>query len=213
MPYSWENHIDDEELELYSLRRLSESREEAVEEHLLVCNVCQDRLAETDAYVQAVRTAAARLAERESPVWRRWLDRLGALRWAPRPVWAAAGAVALLLIVWGGMVWLKSAGPELPPVAVTLLAVRGESPGIASAPAGRPLRLEVEVATVGRADRYTLELVNGDGDLIGRWAVQPQADRAALVVPQGLARGRYWVRFYAGSPAGELLREYGLDVR
>lgn len=213
MPFSWENHIGDEELELYSLGRLSESREEAVEEHLLVCEACQDRLAETDAYVLAMRTAAARLAEQKSPVWRRWLDRLGTLLWAPRPVWAAAGAVALLLIVSGGIVWLRSTGPDLPPVAVTLFAMRGESSGIASAPAGRALRLEVELATVVMADRYTFELVDSDGKLMGRWAVQPQAGRAAVVVPSRLARGRYWVRLYAGSPAGELLREYGLEVR
>lgn len=212
MPFSWENHVGDDELELYSLGRLSSSREEAVEEHLLVCETCQDRLAETEAYVLAMRTAAAKLAEQAPPVWRQWLDRLGALRWAPKPVWAAAGAVAMLLIAWGGLTWWPSARTEAPPVAVTLFVVRGEGSGIALAPAGRPLRLEAEVATLRPAGRYTFELVDAEGNALGRWAVAPEADRAAVVVSP-LAPGRYWVRLYAADPAGELLREYGLDVR
>ncbi|MCS6953184.1 MAG: hypothetical protein RMK57_11180 [Bryobacterales bacterium] len=212
MPLSWEHHIEEEDLELYSLGRLSGSREEAVEEHLLVCETCQDRLAETDAYVLAMRTAAAKLAEEPPPLWRQWLDRLGAVRWAPKPVWAAAGAVATLLIAWGGLTWWLSAPTGAPPVAVPLYVVRGEDSGIARAPAGRPLRLEAEVATLPPAGRYAFELVNADGDAIGRWTVAPEADRVAVVV-SALSPGRYWVRLYAAGSGAELLREYGLDVR
>jgi hypothetical protein len=50
------NHISEDELELYAVSRdIPESRFAALEEHLLVCEVCQDRLQELDEYVAAMR--------------------------------------------------------------------------------------------------------------------------------------------------------------
>ena len=51
-------HIPEEELELYAVSRdFAEGRLAAIEEHLLVCHVCQDRLQELDEYISAMRTA------------------------------------------------------------------------------------------------------------------------------------------------------------
>ena len=55
------NHIEEETLELYALGRLGEDEAAPVEEHLLVCHFCQDRLAATDEYIRTVRAAAHKL--------------------------------------------------------------------------------------------------------------------------------------------------------
>jgi hypothetical protein len=47
-------YITDEDLELYALDRLGDAA--PVEEHLLVCEECRERLAGWDAYVRAART-------------------------------------------------------------------------------------------------------------------------------------------------------------
>jgi hypothetical protein len=52
------SHPDEGELEKYSMSDLREE-EDRFEEHLLHCEHCQRRLAETDAYVAAMRGAAA----------------------------------------------------------------------------------------------------------------------------------------------------------
>jgi hypothetical protein len=51
------NHIDSELLERYSLDRLTEAAGAQIEEHLLICAECRDRLESMDAYHQAVRDA------------------------------------------------------------------------------------------------------------------------------------------------------------
>jgi hypothetical protein len=49
-------HIPEEELELYAVSRdLPEGRLAAIEEHLLICEVCQERLRELDEYIAAMR--------------------------------------------------------------------------------------------------------------------------------------------------------------
>jgi anti-sigma factor RsiW len=50
-------HIDDHVLELYSLDRLAEPYAAPVEEYLLVCGKCRERLAGWDEYVRAMRAA------------------------------------------------------------------------------------------------------------------------------------------------------------
>jgi len=50
-------HIDENTLELYAMDRLSESEAAPVEEHLLVCYLCQDRLAEIDRFLTDLRSA------------------------------------------------------------------------------------------------------------------------------------------------------------
>ena len=55
----YEPHPSSEELEAYSLGMSSEADLERAEEHLLICERCQDELALTDQYVQAMKKATA----------------------------------------------------------------------------------------------------------------------------------------------------------
>jgi anti-sigma factor RsiW len=64
-------HPDEGELEKYSMADLREEAAAGFEEHLLHCEHCQRRLAETDAYVAAMRRAAAQLSNQQ--MVREWL--------------------------------------------------------------------------------------------------------------------------------------------
>jgi anti-sigma factor RsiW len=56
------NHISEEALEQYAMRTLPEAAELGrLEEHLLICSACRNRLQMMDDYVAAMRSAAAKL--------------------------------------------------------------------------------------------------------------------------------------------------------
>lgn len=56
------DYIEGDDLELYALDRLAEPDAAPVEEHLLVCEECRERLTECNAYVRAMRGALAALS-------------------------------------------------------------------------------------------------------------------------------------------------------
>jgi anti-sigma factor RsiW len=64
-------HVHEEDLERYAKGNLPEDAVAWIEEHLLICDPCRTRLSETDAYVAAMRKAAAHdreaRAKREKP--------------------------------------------------------------------------------------------------------------------------------------------------
>jgi len=53
------DHLDTDQIERYSMGDVSREETERFEEHLLVCEVCRSRIEESDAYIAAVRRAAA----------------------------------------------------------------------------------------------------------------------------------------------------------
>ncbi|HEY1341965.1 MAG TPA: zf-HC2 domain-containing protein [Bryobacteraceae bacterium] len=61
-----EGHIDAQDLEQYAMGHAPEETAARIEEHLLVCEACRAQLAQTDAYVAAMRKAAAELRDREA---------------------------------------------------------------------------------------------------------------------------------------------------
>ena len=54
-------HIAEDSLEQYAMGALPEPEAGPLEEHLLICTACQDRLQATDDFVAAMRTAAKAL--------------------------------------------------------------------------------------------------------------------------------------------------------
>ena len=55
------NHISEEALEQYAMRTLPEAAKLGrLEEHLLICSECRNRLHLMDEYVAAMRSAAAK---------------------------------------------------------------------------------------------------------------------------------------------------------
>jgi hypothetical protein len=193
-------HIDEENIEQYSMRTMPEEAIAPFEEHLLICEACQHRLAQTDVYVSAMRQAASRL--RTEPVRRRfpW--------WGfPRLVPAMAG-LAVLTVAAG--LWLGRPGMgEAHPFAVELAATRGAAIE-ATAPAGRGLLLRLDLANLPASPQYRVEMVDRSGHPVWQAHVPAQGPRADFKVP-GTQPGVYFVRVYR--PSGELLREYGLEVQ
>ena len=57
MNTSLERHIAEEVLETYALGKLDEAARAPLEEHLLLCPACQDRLSEMDEYIRVMRAA------------------------------------------------------------------------------------------------------------------------------------------------------------
>jgi anti-sigma factor RsiW len=53
-----DSHIPDDRLDEYAVVRLDEPAAAEIEEHLLVCEYCRERLALIDQIIRAVRAAA-----------------------------------------------------------------------------------------------------------------------------------------------------------
>ena len=190
-----QRHMDEEDLERYSLGNTSLEESESVEEHLLTCEDCRDRLHETDDYLLAMRTSSARLRRDE--------ESAGSRQWK-FPAWfpTLAAAACLLAVVFA----LRFGRPPGPLVSVSLTAVRGSEVG-SSAPAGRELILRPDLTGLPDDSSYRLEIVDQTGRPLRQGTIARAQD--GVKVP-GLTAGLYFVRIYL--PAGELLREYGLQI-
>jgi hypothetical protein len=182
-----DGHVPDELLERYSLGVVPEAEAADLEEHLLLCECCQDRLRETDVFIEAMR-GAVREAVSPRAGWMAW-------RWA-------AVAAALVLGVW--MSARPQAGPA--PVAVVLEATRGGGP---TAPARQPLDLVLDRAGLPGLPSYRVEIVDSESRPVLRREVRPQGERLRVEAPP-LPVGSYWIRL---SRDAELYREFGLRVR
>ena len=62
-------HPDDELLDQYATGRLGDERLAEVEEHLLVCSICQARIAELDEFLSTFRLASPRVSAQAASLW------------------------------------------------------------------------------------------------------------------------------------------------
>jgi hypothetical protein len=195
-------HLQAEELELYCLGGLTEVRCARLEEHLLLCEICRDRLTETESYVAVMRQAsrqwsAEQVEARAAAViairpWREsWPGRLAPM------------LVAALLVVCAAVWFGRHSRVPAPPFAIELTAVRGAAPG--PAPAGYPLLLELDLTGLSEGRPFAGEVVDASGRRVAEFPV------GAPALLKALAPGGYFVRIYKSS--GELLREYALTVK
>jgi hypothetical protein len=193
-------HIDEEEIERYSMGAMPEGAIAPFEEHLLICESCQQRLAQTDVYVAAMRDASARLrpeALRQRLPWLRF----------PRLVPALAG-LAVAIVAAG--LWLGHLDVgEAHLFTVDLAATRGSAIA-ATAPAGRWLLLRLDLSNLPVSPGYRMEMVDRSGNRVWQATVPARGSKADFKVPR-TQPGVYFVRLYG--PTGELLREYGFEVQ
>jgi len=189
-------HLDEEQLERYSMGATPEAGLAPLEEHLLICESCREALARTDSYVSAMRAAARRSLEEKRPWW----------AFVPAQTWAGAMAVAAVALL-AVCLWFRPGGGG--PVAVALESTRGaESSAFAAAPAGRVLVLSLDPGDLPLAGHYRVEVVDEAGRRIWQGAATRSSTRLTATGPR-LAGGHYYVRLYGSS--GELLREYGVQ--
>jgi hypothetical protein len=194
-------HLDADNLERYSMSASSREENTLIEEHLLTCDACRDRLRETDDYLFAMRMASEQLRHDEKAGEGRAPGRGWTFpAWIPVLAAVACG----VLLVTGTLRVVRSPGPA---VAVSLTALRGNGAG-SIAPAGRELMLHPDLTGLAENSSYRMEIV----DRTGRPVRQGTLARSQNGIKfPGLGAGLYFVRVYL--PAGELLREYGLEIQ
>jgi hypothetical protein len=196
-------HLDDDELEEYSMGCLPESEGGGFEEHILVCEECRERLEAIDTFTASMRGAAAEFRSRQPPMeYRPERRSWGGLR-------LITGAIALVVLVVVIGWW--SGGSDLagPPFAMSLEATRG-AVNSAWAPADTPLLVRLDLASLPDYPSYRLQMVDAAGGAI--WHGTATAHDAKVETKISPAKaGTYFIRVY--SPAGELLREFGLKTR
>jgi len=196
-------HLDDDELEQYSMGYLSESESGAFEEHILICEPCRLRLEETDTYTASMRGAAAEWRSQQRLV--RVEPQRGRRGW----LWLipAGAAVAVLAVVIGW--WSSSSDMASPPFAISLDVARGAAKS-AWAPADTRLLVRLDLAGLPDFPAYRLQMVDAAGAGVWQGTAIAHDAKVESKIPQ-IKAGIYFIRAY--SPAGELLREFDLRTR
>ena len=190
-------HQTDEQLELYALGRLPEDGVAAVEEHLLVCSSCQEKLDDREAFALAMRQAIA--GEPATAARRDWFG------WLRQPTlsWAVGFTV---LVVAAGLYW-NSDSRSIPLLAsLQLTAVRGEMPSTTEA---RETDLTLTDAPPDAA-LLRVEVIDFAGKIVWNSTLSTRG-RGRVRVMKRLAPGDYFVRLY--DAAGKFLHEYGFHTR
>ena len=186
------SHQTDEQLELYALGRLPEPRVAEVEEHLLVCAVCQERVDDLEAYARAMRDAIFTEPAKSS----RWFA------WLKMPVLAWAGGLASILLAVA--LYLQFAPHPAALASLQLTAIRGAMPAVGLA---RETDITLADAPAGAALRA--EVVDAAGDKVWSGSLEPRTHK--IVLTRRLAPGNYFVRLFDDD--SKLLHEYGFQVR
>lgn len=195
--------LSDGQLELYSMGRMAEPASAVVEEHLLLCSDCQDRLNEVDEYVALMKQETGRLVTQPARPRRSLIPQL----WISKPVWAGAFA---LLIATIGISWQLAMRPAALPVeTVQLVANRGVH-AETHAVRNRRLTLKMDLTELPAADAYRVQVVDSTGAPVWQGTAKPGERRLQVSLNRKLEPGTYWVRLYGGDE--EFLREYGLRV-
>lgn len=188
MTNNYSHCLTDTQLEDYAFGRVSPEAVADVEEHLLVCSDCQDRLQAEEEYIAAFRVAA---------------------RTAQRPVqWYKPLAAAACLVMAVGL-WLPFSSTKVD--SVDLRAERGGvlAPA-ATAVAGHKLELRVDLAGLEGRNTARLQIVNATGAPLAETRLDGTSVAPMWTLNRKLGAGTYWVRAY--DSGGKQLREFKLDV-
>lgn len=190
-------HIQDDLIERYSMDRLTEPELSEVEEHLLTCTQCQERVEAEDRFTRAARAALSRpesAVSEPKPSWQPMRNRWLGL--------AFAGALALLMYFL-----LPTRTRTTQSQTVQLMAVRGTGDA-GRARTGIPLLLELDTASL-QPGAYSANVTDAAGNSIWKKDVTVSGSRLDVRVDASLTAGKYWVHLYNGS---DLIREFSLLV-
>ncbi len=191
-------HTDDDQLDRFAMGALPADTAAVIEEHLLECLACRERLRQADEFTSLFRESATLPEARPRRLW------TGSWGW--RVAGGAAAAAAMVAVLFVGT---RRDGPSAAPAIVTLEALRGpEAP--AEIQAGRTAILLFDIAAPARGS-YEARIFDRNGEEL----LKPQTDvrdgRLSVTV-ESLAKGSYWVRVYRTGNS-DLVTEYGLRAR
>jgi hypothetical protein len=194
-------------IERYVLHRLPEAAGEELDEHLLVCHHCMDRVAAESIDLPAMKIVLGRANVRKT-WWERFEDRFSFP--GMRPVWAAVSAALVLLAVAVPLAYRNSSEA---PVAVELRAFRSDSSGRIVVPSARVLSLRLSAEGLPDGPGWTAHIVDSVGNEVQTATLEIEGAVASFHVNKGLSRGDYWVRLMPPQEPDHPLREYQLSVR
>lgn len=188
--------LSDRQTEDYLFGRLPEPELAEVEEHLLFCASCQEKVKQEQQFILEFKEAA---------------DPSGGRRRNSKWQWLALSGVAasLVLAIWLSVSVGSRSGGEAEPVLVALNVTRSpvqEQP--ASAPRGRPIRLSLDLEQLPSHDRYAVEVAEAGGRVVFTGSAPAYGGALSVEVPP-LKSGAHWVRLQGG---GVPLREYALRI-
>lgn len=212
--------LTEQEIEEFLFNRLSGVTREAVEEHLLVCQTCLDRVEKEEEFVNASK-AAARVIESEdlerayvgrqrsgqAEGWKARLARwFGAARTRSLTV-----AVASIAVIGLAALFQVRFGQHDRIQEVSLELHRGP---LASAQAisGVEFRLNIQANDLPPGE-YRMELVDASGELLQWSQGANESGKLLWQLNKSYPAGNYWVRLRQPGSLGKLVREYGLVLR
>jgi len=175
-----------------------------MEEHLFVCEQCQETLKGVDGDIRLIKFATAEWlhAPAENKLRRLWRT-VWPEATLPRLAWATTAAVILIAAVL-----YFNPLPQGPPVAITLVSLRGGlDSSRAHVPAHRALDLTLDAPELSPSASMRVEVVDGSGKQVWSGHAKMVDGKPKALMPKGLSKGLYWVRLYEGA---DLAREYGL---
>ena len=198
-----QGHPEEDHLERYVMKTCSDQEKDRLEEHLLICEHCQDRLYSAEEWV-ALMKSAMDFGPKRFPL-PRW--RLNFGQNLTRPVTLAGfGAIVLMLCVAPALVREKSGDDEI----VALSANRGGGDQvIATANSHKHLILKPDFT--GLVGPFQFDVVDSGGASVFSQSLAGSAIEVRL--DRELTPGTYWVRINSAAPGHITLRESGLRIQ
>jgi hypothetical protein len=193
-------HGTDDQLELYSRGRLPESDLPVLEEHLMICSTCQEKLDEIGDFALGMQEA---LATAVAPQTRSFGWGLASL--FRRPAFSMAVAFVALLVAIG--VFSNGRTQFAPSASLQLTAMRGEMPSTIPA---REFNLTL-LDGPREGGPFRIEVLNAAGASVWSGLAESSPAGVRFELTQRLGQGDYFVRLY--SVSGKTLREYGFRIR
>jgi Putative zinc-finger len=187
-------HESEDRLELYALRRLPDSEVELVENHLLVCGACRERLEEVSAFAFSMRATL-----KDHPVMKSGTRRFAWLT----PQLGMAGAFAAILLAVG-IFWASRDAHILPVASLQLTALRGSE--IKTVVRAR----ELDLAFTDASASSRLDIVDAGGITVWTGTLRSGAGRVEAKITQVLTPGDYFARVSTGP--GQPQHEYQFRV-
>jgi hypothetical protein len=200
-------HVEEKHLEAYAMNRVPHDELAEIEEHLLFCTICLEKLEAVERYVKAMQGAAKRIAQEEiqAPATPGTWDRVRAWLRTPAPLWVGVVAMACVVLMVGPKVRERPGTP----IEVGLQAIRGTPTG--NALSGHPLNLHLDGRGVTEKPVWQIEIVDAEGSQVWAGTGVGSGTMIEAKVEKSLSPGTYFVRLL--KEGTDPAREYELVVR
>jgi hypothetical protein len=195
------SHWSEDQLEAYVRGQLGSADVPRLEEHLLICSACQDRLDAAEDFAIGFREAletepVATPAPQSSPGWFDWLR---------RPAFSMGLAFAGLILVIALFSNRKLA--LAPSASLVLTAMRGQ---LTETPPARTYDITLSDGP-REGGPFKVQVMNAAGAPVWNGLAVAGASGTQFTEGRRIDPGDYFIRLY--TIEGKVLREYGFRIR